>query len=142
MRSTHEKLKNAERLAAIGETAGMIGHDIRNPLQSIIGELFLAKDELQALPETESQKNFLESVNYIEEQTLYINKIVTDLQDYAKPLTPSFKKSTLNKQCAKPSCRLDIPQNIKVTVLSPKTVSHYCKTDPSFIMRILSNLDP
>jgi len=25
------KLKNAERLAAIGETAGMVGHDIRNP---------------------------------------------------------------------------------------------------------------
>ena len=26
-----EKLKDAERLAAIGETAGMVGHDIRNP---------------------------------------------------------------------------------------------------------------
>jgi phosphoglycerate-specific signal transduction histidine kinase len=34
-----EKLKNAERLAAIGETAVMIGHDIRNPLQSITVEL-------------------------------------------------------------------------------------------------------
>jgi two-component system, chemotaxis family, CheB/CheR fusion protein len=28
------ELKNAERFAGIGETAGMIGHDIRNPLQA------------------------------------------------------------------------------------------------------------
>jgi signal transduction histidine kinase len=31
------QLKNAERMSAIGQTAGMIGHDIRNPLQSIMG---------------------------------------------------------------------------------------------------------
>jgi signal transduction histidine kinase len=74
-------------LAAIGETAGMIGHDIRNPLQSIIGELYLAKDELNALPECETKQNLMASISSIEEQTVYINKIVTDLQDYAKPLT-------------------------------------------------------
>jgi PAS domain S-box-containing protein len=37
------QLRDAERLAAIGQTAGMVGHDIRNPLQSILGELYLAK---------------------------------------------------------------------------------------------------
>ena len=36
-----EKLKDAERLAAIGATAGMVGHDIRNPLQAILGDLYL-----------------------------------------------------------------------------------------------------
>ena len=40
------KLKDAERLAAIGATAGMVGHDIRNPLQAITGDLYLAKTEL------------------------------------------------------------------------------------------------
>ena len=28
-------LKSVERLAAIGETAAMVGHDLRNPLQAI-----------------------------------------------------------------------------------------------------------
>jgi PAS domain S-box-containing protein len=36
-----KQLKIVERLAAIGQTAGMIGHDIRNPLQAIAGDLFL-----------------------------------------------------------------------------------------------------
>ena len=41
-----EQLKDAERLAAIGATAGMVGHDIRNPLQAIIGDLYLPKIEV------------------------------------------------------------------------------------------------
>ena len=40
-----KQLNQAERLATIGQTAGMVGHDIRNPLQAIAGELYLAKDE-------------------------------------------------------------------------------------------------
>ena len=44
------ELKDKERLAAIGETAGMVGHDIRNPLQAIINELFIAKTEHDQLP--------------------------------------------------------------------------------------------
>ncbi|HSV49493.1 MAG TPA: ATP-binding protein, partial [Candidatus Acidoferrales bacterium] len=134
-----ERLRNTERLAAIGETAGMIGHDIRNPLQSIIGELFLAKDELQTLPKSETQKNLLDSVNYIEEQTLYINKIVTDLQDYAKPLTPILQDINLEQTIREAIVSLDIPNNIKVTVSVLKPLPTM-KTDPSFLTRILSNL--
>lgn len=139
VKSRTEKLKNAERLATIGETAGMIGHDIRNPLQSIIGELYLAKDELNGLPDTTAKKGLLESVNYIEEQTLYINKIVTDLQDYAKPLTPSLQTIDLKSVMEETVMSLDIPKNVTVrfAVLQPFPA---VKTDASFIMRVLSNL--
>ena len=41
-----KKLEKVQRLAAIGETAGMVGHDIRNPLQAIIGDVYLAKDRI------------------------------------------------------------------------------------------------
>ena len=134
-----EKLNNAERLAAIGETAGMIGHDIRNPLQSIIGELFLAKDELDGLPENETKKSLLSSINAIEEQTLYINKIVTDLQDYAKPLTPTIQEFDLEQTIQDVTFELDSPDNVKMSyaILKPFPM---LKTDPSFIKRILSNL--
>ncbi len=33
IKEAEKKLKDAERLAAIGQTAAMVGHDIRNPLQ-------------------------------------------------------------------------------------------------------------
>jgi PAS domain S-box-containing protein len=47
-----QQLKDSERLTAIGETAGMVGHDLRNPLQTVTGETYLAKTELKNLPES------------------------------------------------------------------------------------------
>ena len=134
-----EKLNNAERLAAIGETAGMIGHDIRNPLQSIISELFLAREELGELPQNQTKESLLESINAIEEQTLYINKIVTDLQDYAKPLTPAIQETDLEYIIKAITAEINIPSNVEVAyqILEPLPT---LKTDPSFIKRILSNL--
>ena len=41
-----KQLKDSERLAAIGATAGMVGHDIRNPLQAITSDVYLAKSDL------------------------------------------------------------------------------------------------
>jgi PAS domain S-box-containing protein len=134
-----EKLKGVERLAAIGETAGMIGHDIRNPLQSIIGELFLAKEELNQLPENENKKNLTESILSIEEQTIYINKIVTDLQDYAKPLTPALQEIDFEENIKAAISTLTVPDNIKVNIYVNKPFP-IIKTDPSFIKRILTNL--
>jgi PAS domain S-box-containing protein len=134
-----EKLKNAERLAAIGETAGMIGHDIRNPLQSIIGELYLAKDELDGLEDSGAKEKLLESINAIEEQTLYINKIVADLQDFAKPLTPINVETDLEQIVKAVISELEVPSNVKAAFSITKPFP-LLKTDPSFIKRILTNL--
>jgi signal transduction histidine kinase len=82
-----EKLKTAERLAAIGKTAGRVRHDIRNPLQTIAGELYLAKTEADTLPDGENKENLNESFTAIGRQLRYINKIVSDLLDYSKPMT-------------------------------------------------------
>ena len=51
-----QQLKDSERLAAIGATAGMVGHDIRNPLQAIISDVYLAKTELASIPESERKR--------------------------------------------------------------------------------------
>ncbi len=86
------QLKDAERLAAIGATAGMVGHDIRNPLQAITSDVFLAKTDLIAVPESEEKKSIQESLSEIEKNVDYINKIVADLQDFARPLNLVQKK--------------------------------------------------
>ncbi len=57
-----KQLKDSERLAAIGQTAAMVGHDIRNPLQSILSELYLAKSELPAIAEGDVRKSLTEKL--------------------------------------------------------------------------------
>jgi len=51
------------------KTAGMVGHDLRNPLQTIIGELYLAKNDVESLSEGEVKSNLNESLQAIEEQS-------------------------------------------------------------------------
>ena len=134
-----QQLKAAERLAAIGETAGMIGHDIRNPLQAIIGELYLSKDCLPSLPENAAKKELADSMRVIEEQTFYIDKIVTDLQDYAKPLSPHIEEVDLESIVDSVLSTVDVPENIEITYSIEKEYPKL-KLDSSYMKRIMTNL--
>ncbi|MGA3112744.1 MAG: PAS domain S-box protein, partial [Candidatus Bathyarchaeia archaeon] len=105
-----QKLRDSERLAAIGETAGMVGHDIRNPLQSITGELYLARTSLESLPDNNVKEEIRESIGYIEEQLLYVNKIVLDLQDFAKAAKPQLQEVDLEKTLQNVLSAMNIPE--------------------------------
>jgi PAS domain S-box-containing protein len=135
-----KKLKDAERLAAIGETAAMVGHDIRNPLQTVEGAIYLAKEEIKALPSrTQEISNIEEMLNAIEEETTYVNKIVSDLQDYARPLEPQLEETATQQLINGALATMQIPPGIEVSV----TVEQDCGTmivDLTMMKRILTNL--
>ena len=134
-----EELKNAERLSAIGQTAGMIGHDIRNPLQTIFGETYLLKGEIDSLPNGEVKDCFKEGLSNIEESLSYINKIVSDLQDFAKPPKPTFEDVAVEKIVQEVLSTTDVPETVRIT-LSLEDNSLELKTDPTYMKRILTNL--
>jgi len=134
-----KQLKDSERLAAIGATAGMVGHDIRNPLQAITGDLYLAKTELAALPETAQKINALESLEEMEHNIDYINKIVVDLQDYARPLNPKAQETNIKALFNEILAKNGIPKNIKVT-FEVKDKAERIMADPDYLKRIASNL--
>ncbi len=131
------QLKDAERLAAIGATAGMVGHDIRNPLQAITGDVYLAKTELATIPEGEEKKNIIESLTEIEKNIDYINKIVADLQDFARPLKPIVEETDLKLIIDDLLSKNGLPENVKVSV---KLETGKVVADSTFINRILYNL--
>ena len=134
-----EQLKNAERLAAIGATAGMVGHDIRNPLQAITGDVYLAKTELATIPDGEERKNIQESLTEIEKNVDYINKIVADLQDYAKPLNPNIQETDIKLLISEMLAKNVFPQNIELD-FNVEDKAGKIVADPDFIKRIVANL--
>ncbi len=133
------QLKDSERMVAIGQTAGMVGHDIRNPLQSIMSELYLAKDELRQIKNKTVQNNLSESVISIENEISYINKIVQDLQDYSKPLTVQAKEVNMETLFSELLTKNTIPQGIKVRCEISENIKS-AKTDPDLLKRVLGNL--
>jgi PAS domain S-box-containing protein len=139
VRKRTEKLKAAERLAAIGETAGMVGHDIRNPLQTISGELYLAKGDLMSLPDTAAKKSLSDSIQIIGEQMSYIGKIVADLQDYARTSLPCLEDVDLKKMVNDILSTMIVPPDV-VFVVSVKKSFPKLRSDAGYLKRILINL--
>lgn len=129
--------EETERLAAIGQTAGMIGHDIRNPLQAIVSELYLARESIANYPPP-LHDEAVESVSLIEQQTDYISKIVSDLQDYARPLKPEYAEVDFTELVISMFQAVRVPDSIKLEINVaglPKI-----KTDPTLLRRALTNL--
>jgi signal transduction histidine kinase len=133
------KLKDAERFAAIGQTAGMVGHDIRNPLQSIISELYLVKTELPSITKNDVRKNLYEGIANIENDINYINKIIADLQDFAKPLKPASKEIDLESLCKESLMKINIPKNIKSSC-KVNDEAKRINSDPTLLKRVVDNL--
>jgi len=134
-----KQLKDSERMATIGQTAAMVGHDIRNPLQAITGDVYLAKTELASIPESEEKKSALESLQEIEKNIDYINKIVADLQDFARPLNPHAEEADLKLIIDELLKKNGLPENVKVSV-KVETEAKKVMADCTFINRIMYNL--
>jgi signal transduction histidine kinase len=134
-----EKLRSSEHLAAIGATAGMVGHDIRNPLTAITGAVYLAKNKLKNIPDGDAKDSLKKNLDLITEQTIYVNKIVADLQDYARPLKPSLEETDLERTVQSALSTLTVPENIIVEVSIEKQFPKL-KTDPTYLQRIITNL--
>ncbi|MCW4000332.1 MAG: ATP-binding protein [Candidatus Bathyarchaeota archaeon] len=134
-----QQLKDAERLAAIGQTAGMIGHDIRNPLQAIVGELYLMSQTVDESAGGPCKQELQEGLGAIQEQIEYMNKIIADLQDFTRPLKPELSEVDLCKMLPHLVLTVKIPGNIeafaKCDLELPKL-----RLDPTLLKRILVNL--
>ena len=134
-----KQLKYSERLAAIGQTAGMVGHDLRNPLQTIIGELYLAKTEAQSLNEGKPKKNLLESIQEIDEAASYMDKIVSDLQAFVKSVEIKEETISLKEIVAKVLGSVVVPTNIFVQTRIEEDFPQI-NADPQLLKRVLINL--
>lgn len=134
-----KQLKDAERLSAIGATAGMVGHDIRNPLQAITNHLYLAQKRIGTYPESEVKQQIKQNIANIEENMLYINKIVADLQDFARPLNPTREQVDVKETIKDALTMVHTPENIRICfdlqTSLPKLFADY-----TMLKRVLVNL--
>lgn len=138
LKANTEQLAKQERLAGIGQTAGMVGHDIRNPLQSISGELYLLNGSMEDLPDSNTKNEMKESIDSITANISYINKIVADLQDYARPIMPEYSTVDLSNVLVKVFENIKVPDAIKLSMKINDL--EQLQTDPTLLQRALSNL--
>jgi two-component system, NtrC family, sensor histidine kinase HydH len=78
----YERMKERDRLAALGQMAAGLAHEIRNPLGSIKGAAQYLQPGQTAATSREGTREFLD---IIIEEVNRLNKIVSQFLDYARP---------------------------------------------------------
>ncbi len=109
-KQNEDKIIRNERFAAIGEVAGMIGHDLRNPLTSIHGAAYYLKKK-HAKKIDEASKEMLKT---IETSVQYSNNIISDLLDYSREIKLKIEESNAKNLVANALVLTPTPRNIKV----------------------------
>lgn len=87
------KLEHAERLAALGELAATLAHEIRNPLSAVSGSFQMMKSGL-SLSEDDAE---LSSI--IERELERMGRLVADILEYARPRKAELYALDLSRLC-------------------------------------------
>jgi len=137
-RMEEERLK-LEKLATVGELATMVGHDLRNPLQSIENATYYLNNELPRLPPfTPIPPKALEMLQIINDSVNYADKIIKDLHDFSATKKPILQKTNINTIVKETLSQAKAPEKVKLIT----ELGHLpeIKADKDMIKRIFLNL--
>ena len=129
-----QKLAKAERLAAIGETAAMVGHDLRNPLQGIAGAAYNIRRHFRNTID-HSTEDMLE---VIDNGVQYANGIVNDLLEFSREMQLQLLPATPKSIVTQTLTDVKVPNNITIedtTAGAPEIL-----VDQAKLKRVLTNL--
>jgi len=86
----YERMRERDRLAALGEMAAGLAHEIRNPLGAI-------KGAAQCLSPRERTGEDAEFLQVIVEEVNRLNGVVSEFLDYARPMKQNFGPTDINE---------------------------------------------
>ncbi len=106
---TQDRLLKAERFAAIGELAGMVGHDLRNPLTGIKNAAYYLKRKQSACMDEKGKQMF----EVIDKSIDYANRIVDNLLEYSREVSLEIDECSPKSLIDYVVLMVQIPEHIK-----------------------------
>jgi signal transduction histidine kinase len=134
LRSAQEKLVRHEHLATIGQLAGSVGHELRNPLNVISASVYLLNKTLAGMDE-KSQ----EYLDIIKQETDRSAKIIKDLLDFGRIPYANKEKVAIRSLISQALKRNKPPRHIVVASLEIPATLHL-QIDAQQIGQVLDNL--
>ena len=134
-----EQRLKLEKLATIGELSTMVGHDLRNPLQSIENATYVLNNELRRLASsTPIPRKAMEMLRVINDSVNYADNVIRDLQDFSGTKHPIFERNDVNAIVKEVLSRVETPKNVELIMelgCLPKI-----EVDKDMIKRVFLNL--
>ena len=108
-----DRLVRSEKLAAIGQMAGGVAHDLRNPLGAINSAVYYLKRRLAASEVAKSNPKIGEFLEITEDAVAHSNKIIGNLLSYSRVNAPSLSPTDLGATIESALARTDTTKNVR-----------------------------
>lgn len=128
-----DKIVRHEKLAVLGQMAGGVGHELRNPLGIISNAVYFLK-----MVQPEMDIKVKQYLDMIETETNIAEKIITDLLEFARVNSVIKDTVSVNDLIELTLSRRPAPFNISVIKDLPADLPQVC-VDPRQICQILEN---
>jgi PAS domain S-box-containing protein len=128
------ELVRTERLAVLGQLAGGLAHQIRNPLGAIMN----ASNVLRKALATHADPELRSAVGIILEEVWHANRIITDLLDYARVREPNRITTPVLSVVLDALAKQSVAANVIVEVAVPADLS--ASIDAEQVRDALDNL--
>jgi signal transduction histidine kinase len=102
-----ERLLRQERLAVLGQLAGGVGHELRNPLGAIKNAAYLLKMAVHS-----SEPDVCETLDVLDEEVDHCEHIIASLLDFARPRTSDFAPAPIPEILDAALERVSLPNNV------------------------------
>ncbi|ADH98528.1 sensor histidine kinase [Salisediminibacterium selenitireducens] len=129
-----EQVKQAEKLAVVGELAAGAAHEIRNPLTVIDGFLSLMD---QTLPEKDKERFQLP---LLKKEAKRIDQIIEDMLLMSKPGDPILEEASVNELMEEMVPLVEALPNYKDICFSIKTTDEPVLMDKEQMKQVVHNL--
>jgi signal transduction histidine kinase len=131
----HGQIKERDRLAALGEMAAGLAHEIRNPLGSIKAAAQLMEDHTR---KGSQEKEYLE---IIIEEVARLNRVVTSFLDYSRPYRGNADVIDMNLAVEKTVAilRNDVPATVQLHLEMDSGLPPV-RIDPEHLRQVVMNL--
>jgi two-component system cell cycle sensor histidine kinase/response regulator CckA len=134
LEKAHKELLAKEKLATLGQLAGSVGHELRNPLGVISNAIYILKSSVSG--ENEKTKEY---IDLISSQVKRSNKIITDLLNFAKEPMLDRSKTSLSELIKASLEQCPPPENVEVDVAGITDLD-YVYVDQNQIMQAVINI--
>ena len=134
LKDANERLVRSERLAAIGELAGMVGHDLRNPLAGIKNAAYYLKKKGTAISEAQAK----EMLEIIDKAIDHSDKIINDLLDYSREMHLKLTECEPRALLDEAVRMIRVPDRIQI--VNHALGETRIRVDADKIMRVFINL--
>lgn len=109
-----DQLLRTEKLAAIGQLAGSVAHDLRNPLGVIKNAIYYLRRRLSGSEVAQSNPRIGQFLQIIDQEVEHSNQVIADLMTFARVNAPSLSPTDLLEVLESAQSGMEINENVRV----------------------------